>query len=50
MAIKRRCFRGSGGGQFIQILNVRPLADGKRMFLELVPRVSLAVLRDLFYV
>lgn len=26
------CFREPGGGQFIQILNVRPLADGKRRF------------------
>lgn len=36
-----RCLiRDPGGGQFIQILNVRQLAGGRRVFLELVPRLA----------
>lgn len=44
---------GSGnreGGQFIQILNVRPLADGKRMSSSWFRGLAWQVLRDLFYV
>lgn len=50
VAIKRRLFQGTGRRAIYPDIKRAPASRREAQVLELVPRVSLAVLRDLFYV